>query len=531
VLGIRATVGNMQVIPTNIAVAATTQAASQTAAVAASVRVLAGNLSAVPLGTLLQATVTQVSQVQAVIVVNGQTLTVRPAGTLQPGTVLLVRAPTGNATPATTLELVGSAVLPTNQSVPTAGQNPPTTLPTATGSGGTATPTTVLVSQNANTAVTTSQTDAQTANATSALALARVDVLAVLPDGRVRVQIDGQDDIATTTEQLAAGGKYVLQIERTSAGLTLSSAPDTPDLPATLAAAILRDSSPPDLGGAIKPLLAELANLQTNQTESTTGNPNAVQNAASTVRDALRAFLPSDGRPLNATELQNLVDDGGLHFEAKLARLVNDGGQNPSGGDETSTPNGGAIARSDSNGGLDLKEALLRLLQVAQEFGNSVQLPAARSALDGIESQQAANVFAQTQGTPYILQIPFPDGGEWRTLHLAIEPEGNKRQNSGTSNGFQMLMHIPLTDLGETWIVAGMSGNNLRAVLYLNSPTAREQVRAELPSLRDELLTGGFGEVLLDVRPASELPAQQRKQAAAMQIGRPGSGSVLDVRA
>jgi len=256
-----------------------------------------------------------------------------------------------------------------------------------------------------------------------------------------------------------------------------------------------------------------------------------VLNAASTVRDALRAFLPSDGRPLNATELQNLVEDGGLHFEAKLARLVNDGGQNPSGGDATSTPNGGTAARSDSSGGPDLKEALLRLLQAAQEFGNSVQLPASRSALDGIESQQAANVFAQTQGTPYILQIPFPDGGEWRTLHLAIEPEGNKRQNSGTSNGFRMLMHVPLTDLGETWIDAGLSGNNLRAVLYLSSPTAREQVRAELPALRDELLTGGFSEVLLDVRPASKLPAQQRKQAAAMQIGRPGSGSVLDVRA
>ncbi|HEV3435747.1 MAG TPA: hypothetical protein VG122_00210, partial [Gemmata sp.] len=403
----------MQVAPTNIVSATTAQTAAVT-----SVRVLAGNLATVPLGTLLQATVTQVSQGQAVIVVNGQALTVRPAGTLQPGTVLLVRAPTGNSTPAPTLELVGTTALPQNQSTTTTGQNPPTALPTATGSGRTATPTTVPVSQNANSPVPTSQTIAQTANATSALALARVDVLAVLPDGRVRVQIDGQDDIATTTEQLAAGGRYVLQIERTSAGLTLSSAPDTPDLPATLAAAILRDSSPPDLGAALKPLLAELATLQTTQTESTTGNPNAVQNAASTVRDALRAFLPSDGRPLNATELQNLVEDGGLHFEAKLARLVNDGGQNSSGGDEAPTPNGGAIARSDSNGGPDLKEALLRLLQVSQEFGNSVQLPAARSTLDGIESQQAANVFAQTQGTPYILQIPFPDGGEWRTLHL-----------------------------------------------------------------------------------------------------------------
>jgi hypothetical protein len=363
------------------------------------------------------------------------------------------------------------------------------------------------------------------------LTLVRVDVLAVLPDGRVRVQIDGKDEVATTTEQLSAGGRYVVQVERTTAGLVLSSAPDTPDLPATLTAAVLRGSAPPDLGAALKPLLEEVANLQTSQLESTTGMPSSIQRAAITVRDALGSFLPSDDRPLNATELQNLVEDGGLHFEAKLARLANEGLSSPSDGDANPTSNGGGTAGPVSNGGPDLKEALLRLLQAAREFGNDFQLPATRTTLEGIESQQAANVFAQTQGTPYILQIPFPDGGTWRTLHLAIEPERESKQDSGTSSGFRMLMHVPLTDLGDTWIDAGLYGNNLRAVLYLKRPSMREQVRAELPALRNELLDGGFGEVLLDVRPASELPAQQRKQAAAMRVGRPGSGSILDVRA
>jgi hypothetical protein len=524
---------------------------------ATTVRVLGGNLASVPVGTLLQAMVTQVSQGQAVIVVNGQTLTVRTSGTLQPGAILLVRAPNGNAIPAPTLDIVGTAttqapatVLPPgsgagqssgpttipvpillNQPATATVQNPSVALSTVGGSDGAATQSTVLVTQNANSAAPTSQTATQTVIATSALPLARVDVLAVLPDGRVSVQIDGQNETATTTEQLAAGGRYVLQIERTSAGLTLSSAPDTPDLPASLSAAILRESSPPDLGAALKPLLAELANLQTTQLESTTGTSAPVLNAALAVRAVLDSFLPADSHPLNATELQNLVQDGGLHFEAKLARLVNENGQNPPDSDTTSTPNDGSTTRSAPNTGSDLKESLLRLLQAAQELGSSLQLPEARTTLDGIESQQAANVFAQTQGTPYILQIPFPDGGEWRTLHLAIEPDGNKRQNSGTSNGFRMLMHVPLTELGETWIDAGLSGNNLRAVLYLNSPAMREQVRTELPSLREELLSGGFNEVLLDVRAVSELPAQQRKQATAMQIGRPGSGSVLDVRA
>src|SRR5262249_8055789 len=136
-------------------------------------------------------------------------------------------------------------------------------------------------------------------------------------------------------------------------------------------------------------------------------------------------------------------------------------------------------------------------------------------------AQQATNVFAQNQGTPYILQIPFPDGGEWRTLHLAVEPDGNTRRDSKTSNGFRMLMHVPLTDLGETWIDAGLSGNNFRAILYLERPTAREQVRAELPALKEELMGDGFSEVLLDVRAVGELPARQKQQADAMRLGRP----------
>jgi uncharacterized protein (DUF736 family) len=356
--------------------------------------------------------------------------------------------------------------------------------------------------------------------------LARVNVLAVLPDGRVHVQIDGQDELATTTEQLAAGGQYVLQVERTSAGTTLSSAPDSPDLPATLSAAILRTALPPDLAAALKPLLAELANFQQTPTGSSLDTP-AIRQAAAGIDSIVRSFIPADGSPLNATQLQNLVENGGLHFEAKLARLVSDGGENPStNGDASNT----ATSRTGS-ASPDLKEALLRLLQAAQEFGSSVQFPAARSTLDGIETQQAANVFAQTQGTPYILQIPFPDGGEWRTLHLAIESDSNRQQSSGSSGGFRILMHVPLTELGETWIDAGLSGNSLRAVIYLSQPNMREQIRAELPALRSELLTESFGEVLLDVRPASELPAAQRKQAEAMQIGRPGSGSILDVRA
>jgi uncharacterized protein (DUF736 family) len=175
----------------------------------------------------------------------------------------------------------------------------------------------------------------------------------------------------------------------------------------------------------------------------------------------------------------------------------------------------------------------MRLLQAAQDIGTAATFPAARAALDGIEAQQAANVYAQAQGTPYVLQVPFPDAGTWRTLNLAVEPEQQRGRSASDDKpgGFRLLMHVPLADLGETWIDAGMSGDRFRAVVYLDSPTARDRVRAELPGLRDELQATGFSEVLLDVRPARDLPAKQLRQAAAMTAGRPSSVAVVDVQA
>lgn len=489
------------------------------ASVSANVRVLAGNLNAVPIGTLLQATVTRVSLGEAVLSVNGQMLTVRPAVGLQLGAVLLVRLPNGNLSATPTLDLVNGTPPPS--------AGPPGQAATSPGLSGR------LLSPSLASPPTPPSTQPASQNATPprTLTISQVNVLSVLPDGRMRVNIEGQEDVATTDVQLTVGGRYVLQVERTSAGLILRSPPDDPDLSTAVVAAVLRDSVPPDLGASLKPLLAELAALEPDASESVGGNSVNVKEAANVVRDALGAFLPSASRPPNSTELQNLVENGGLLFEAKLARLVT-ANENPSDG-ESSNPNqnGSGTAQPNRQSSPDLKESLLRLLQAVRDFGNVAQMPATRAALDGIEAQQAANVFAQDQGKPYVLQVPFPDGGEWRTLHLAVEPERNRRQGSGESGDFRLLMHVPLTDLGETWIDAGLSSNRFRALLYLDGADARDRVRAELPGLRTELLDGGFSEVLLDVRPTSDLPARQRKQVAAMQAGRPGSGTVLDVRA
>lgn len=414
-----------------------------------------------------------------------------------------------------------------------------------------------------------------------------MDVLAPLPDGRVRVQLDGVEQIATAAEPLAPGGRYVLQVERSPTGIKLTTPPPTAAArPTEIATAVLRTPAP-TLPAALKPLQAELVTLTKPPTAAAPAVPAPVRDAAVAVEATLRTFVPAEPKPPDATQLRQLVENGGLHFEAKLARQLEgpdapdsplapqaapkanapaptaDKAPAPSGnepaaakGDSpspseakaptTPKPEAGepkslaasqgsdapAAPRAAKAEAPDLKGDLLRLLQAVNDLGGNLRAPAAEAAVRGIEAQQAANVLAQASGTPYFLQVPFPDGGEWRTLRLSLEPQHRPDQADAERAGrFRVFMHVPLTDLGETWIDAGLSGERFRATIYLDQAAVRDRVRAALPDLHAELAAEGFSEVLLDVRSSGELPEGRRKAAGAVQAGRPDAVSVLDVRA
>lgn len=253
--------------------------------------------------------------------------------------------------------------------------------------------------------------------------------------------------------------------------------------------AILRGEPPPPLGESLPALRGEIAN----------------QPKAAKVNAVLDTILPDASRPTNAEELTALVKDGGQFLEAKLDRRAS----------------GEAV-----NFNRDLKAVLAELVAVAP------QLVAARSTLDGIEYQQAANALAQQSTGAFVVPIPFPDGANWRTLHLAIEPEagGTESETPESPSKYRMLMHVPLAELGETYVEAGVEGGNVRAVLYLDSAVARDRLRADLPMLEADLRSGGFESVLLDIRPASDLPERRRQRADAMKSGRADRTSVVDVR-
>lgn len=480
----------------------------------ATLRVVAGDVAAVPVGELLKAVVTKVAGGQAEVNIGGKTVTVRPPGGLQPGNEIVVRVPVPPASQppnaAPTLELIGRA--PPPEAAPTA----PATKPAVVHSTPAALP------QSASPKV--SERPEPGAKLPD---LKIADVVARTPDGRVQVRIDGQPVTATSSEPLAPGGRYVVRVESTPTGIVLRPPPaDAPETAVAVATALLRTARPPDLGATGKPLLAELAAPVPAPTPAAR---TAVQSAVGEVREAVRSFLPETPRPLTAVELRSLVENAGPHFEAKLARsLASDTDVEP-------TPN--ALPATGSSEGdaptPDLKGGLLKLLSAAQSLGEAATAyPVARTVLDGIESQQAVHTLAQQTGTPYFLQIPFPDGENWRTAQLSLESDRAPNGETASSpRGFRVMMHVPMRELGDAWIDAGLGSGRLRAVVYLDSPTARDLARAEMTGLHDELRAGGFADVSLEVRAAGELTGPQRERAAAVRAGRPLSASVLDARA
>ncbi len=525
----------MQVNP----LAAALPATPALAAAEQSLRVTAGDLTQIQTGVIVAATVLRAGSGEATLDVGGKPLTVRTGLALTPGDLLNVR--------------VHAGANPTIDVVP-----PPRTTPTK------------LDTTPQPAAAPPEQADV-------------VDVLTREPNGQYRVRIAGRETLATSEQPLTPGGRFVLRAETTATGTKLSPPLESPTLPATVATAVLRSTPVPQLGEAVRPLLNELQGVLTKNPAATPAvqpNPTTpaappdVQKAVGQVREVLESLLPQPGQPPTADTIRTVVQNGGQQFEAKLARVVEAAdlpAQPPTApanakAVDTSRPAADAEATQDrpalgftlqrEAGSLtlkrepqppapsqndtpvspkaadrftDLKGGLLNLLRAIPEAASA---PVAVSVLDGIERQQAVNVLAQQNGGPLVFQIPFPDGRHWRTLNLGVEPDRSGPADAdGRPTGYRVMMHVPLSELGETWIDAGADGSRLRAVLYVSDPAARERVRAELATLRPDVLAAGYSDVWLDVRPATALTDQQRQRANAIRGAAPEGGGLLDVSA
>ena len=282
-----------------------------------------------------------------------------------------------------------------------------------------------------------------------------------------------------------------------------------------------------------------LANLQQALAALAADNsPQAALPSLARLQAFLQNVLASPNAP-TADRVAQLVEDGGLHYEAKLANLALTGTQEPQ-----------ALARQDWKG---------LLLQVQQEWTRQTQAaprsapdlapgqaphpqqpPAAGANLGSLidhqlhqlEHQQALNVLAQQHGSAFVLEIPLVIQQSLTTAHLAIEPEirGDSEEPGDRQSRHNLLFQMDLENFGQTKIEAWVSGGAMRVNFFAEHQQAVDQLRAELPVLRQTLQALGFHEVLLAADPLSRLPQEKRQKFDEVRAGVPADIHLLDVQ-
>ncbi|MEE8584916.1 MAG: flagellar hook-length control protein FliK [Acidobacteriota bacterium] len=205
-------------------------------------------------------------------------------------------------------------------------------------------------------------------------------------------------------------------------------------------------------------------------------------------------MMIGEDAPPPPQRIARLIEEGGLQYESKLARILL---QN----------------RLQSLGQLlhnDLKALLLRTQNEIRLQPESLQqwsrlAQSVDRHLNHIETLQAANLAAQSQSAPLQLEIPFLSGGHLSMVELFIQPEGGQSaQSEQSGRGFNILFLLDLQGLGLTRVDAFVSGQALRAMISVEQSRALGTLEALLPRLEKSLEQAGFRQAQLAVRALEE---------------------------
>jgi hypothetical protein len=223
------------------------------------------------------------------------------------------------------------------------------------------------------------------------------------------------------------------------------------------------------------------------------------------------------GAPPTAEKLKTLARHGGLFYEAKLLEA----------------------AASESElfveiADRDLKGLLLAALEASEGsiFFKGLQ-NALRAQLNNLETQQAVNLLAQLDGGAFQLQLPFFTGAGFSTAVLAIEPDehGPGGEPGQGKNGYSVLFMLDLENFGCMRIDAHVSGNELRAVFFVNNEQSLELMRQELANFCETLLALGYNNIQLAAKPLRDLPLEKQEKFSALAAGALSSIHLLDMKA
>jgi hypothetical protein len=343
--------------------------------------------------------------------------------------------------------------------------------------------------------------------------IVQVEVVQQNPGNEVRVVLGGREVPAKSASPLNVGGRYLMQVERHGTEMILRPVPPGDVSTKELALAILRGSlSKTPVTEATRSVISQLPAVLASTPEY-----QPVKAHLQRLQSTLESILPKVDSPPTADQLRTFVQDSGMKYEAKLASEVphrNTVPQNP----QSST---------------DLKGTLLNTLR--EPFAPVIEAPgfvdSVRQLVESIEANQALNVLSKFDGQGLQIHVPLPMTDAWTTLHLAINPEDSPDATDASERSYHIMMHVEMSELGNTWIDGRIEGRTLRGVFYIENPQGRTRMLAGVPELRDSLLGAGFASVVLSVRAPHEFAPEDRSKFAALELGHPATIPLLDIQA
>lgn len=338
--------------------------------------------------------------------------------------------------------------------------------------------------------------------------LVEAELRGTLPEAASRGQLKAGSELPLRVEQLQPSVVFRI-LDQAASILTGKDA-------VQILQANLSNQTP--VGQTLQTLQQALANLTGGGTAPTL--PPGLEG----LQSLLQELIPGN-QPPTAERLAAFIQEGGLQLESKLAQLAKESGPQPS----------EAVSQTAAK---DLKAQLLSALKEADT--SPTPLPGLREAIAGqlsqTETQQAVNLLAQLHSQPYFLQIPFHTGQGLTTAYLSLEPDrqggGSERdKESSGDRSFDILFQLDLEQLGQTRIDAHVTPEAVRAIFYVERGPALARLRAEIAPFRDQLLALGYKEVLLAANPLRDMPPEKQQKFIALAGGVPSSVSLLDVKA
>jgi hypothetical protein len=333
-------------------------------------------------------------------------------------------------------------------------------------------------------------------------------VLQLLPGDRLLLELGGRQVEANSLSGLTAGQQLRLSVEQLQPQLLLHITEVVPTIEAE-AAKLLRSHLPAHADAG--ELLEQLASLIDIKSASP-----PIGTALIKLRQTIETLL-SDGAPPSADSLKNLLQNGGIYYEAKLLHAVKEDPQR---------------FREIADG--DLKGLLLSALKEdGADFSSAAFRNAISAQLNNLETQQAVNLLAQLDGGTFQFQIPFFTGTGFSTAALSVESDGKGTANpqDKKSGGYNLLFLLDLENFGRTRIDAHVTEKGLRVIFYVDRESSIALLRQELPSFRETLWAMGYHEVLLAAKPLKDIPAEKRQKFDAIAVGAPTSIHLLDMKA